>query len=106
MILVLRYHGIIHGTIRLVRLVMLQIHSVNQLRCEIGRGRDEQRLVTIKVDAINLLIMSHQFVLFVARHGIVQTNRSVIKRYQQLLVQGQPNHVRQSTFVGLTRLFA
>mmetsp|Transcript_6290 Transcript_6290/g.8490 ORF Transcript_6290/g.8490 Transcript_6290/m.8490 type:complete len:258 (-) Transcript_6290:588-1361(-) len=90
MILRRMYHRIIHRPFRLIRLQMMQIHHIIQLSRKIRRTRNKKRLLLIKTNPINLLFMRKNLFQLIARHGIVQPNRSIVKGHKERLVQIEP----------------
>jgi len=90
MILGLTNHSIIHGTIRLVRFQVLQIHSIKQFGREIRRTGDKERLFLVHAHAVDFLFVRLNFVLQISRFRIVQANLPIVKRHQQVLIERRP----------------
>mmetsp|Transcript_6387 Transcript_6387/g.7921 ORF Transcript_6387/g.7921 Transcript_6387/m.7921 type:complete len:243 (+) Transcript_6387:349-1077(+) len=93
MVLRLRNYSIIHRTICLVCLQMLQIHHIKQLGSKIRRAGNEQRLLLVEGNPIDLLLMREEFFNLISILRIVQPNRPIVEGNEQRLIAVEPGNV-------------
>mmetsp|Transcript_19632 Transcript_19632/g.46620 ORF Transcript_19632/g.46620 Transcript_19632/m.46620 type:complete len:389 (+) Transcript_19632:217-1383(+) len=88
--LVVGNDGIIDWSVRRICLQVLPIDCIKQFAGKVGRRCNEKRLVAIESAPINFLFVSPKFFLDISSLGIVQFDDTIVKRYQNSLVQCCP----------------
>mmetsp|Transcript_17211 Transcript_17211/g.39910 ORF Transcript_17211/g.39910 Transcript_17211/m.39910 type:complete len:233 (-) Transcript_17211:424-1122(-) len=86
-------HCIIHGSVRLVGLVMFQVDRIEKFGSKVGRAGQEESLVLVESDPVDLFLMRHDLFHFISCLWIVQTQCTIVKSHQQAFIQRHPSNI-------------
>mmetsp|Transcript_22168 Transcript_22168/g.35268 ORF Transcript_22168/g.35268 Transcript_22168/m.35268 type:complete len:211 (-) Transcript_22168:209-841(-) len=92
-ILCLRNDGVVHRTVRLIRLQMTQVHNIVQFGGKICRTRDKESFILIEAHSVNFLFVGVELVQFLSRYRIVQADGPIVECYKESFVEIEPHDV-------------